>query len=105
MAQSLLPGMPAAGQGEQVLGGDAARLSSKVAKAEARRQLAPAPDSAFNFRPAVRRLHITSEPNVWQAGPMRHKISSLKSISLSVRGQSSVSALHRTAAEKRRGCG
>ena len=37
------------------LGGLAARLASKVAKAEARlASLAPAPDSALNFRPAVR---------------------------------------------------
>lgn len=45
--------MPGAGEQDQPLAGNAARLSSKVAKAEARRGLAPAPDSALNFRPAV----------------------------------------------------
>ncbi len=37
----------------QSLGGLAARLASKVAKAEARQGMAPAPESALNFRPAV----------------------------------------------------
>ena len=35
------------------MGGLAARLSSKVARAEARQDLPPAPESALNFRPAV----------------------------------------------------
>ena len=53
IAQHLLPdGDSAIGSG-QPLGGLAARLSSKVAKAEARQDLPPAPESALNFRPAV----------------------------------------------------
>ena len=54
IAQHLLPGALPGEEQDQPLAGNAARLSSKVAKAEARRGLAPAPDSAFNFRPAVR---------------------------------------------------
>ena len=53
IAQHLLPdGDSAIGSG-QPLGGLAARLSSKVARAEARQDLPPAPESALNFRPAV----------------------------------------------------
>ena len=53
IAQHLLPdGDSAMGSG-QPLGGLAARLSSKVARAEARQDLPPAPESALNFRPAV----------------------------------------------------
>jgi hypothetical protein len=54
IAQHLLPSMPGVVEQDQPLAGNAARLFFKVAKAEARRGLAPAPDSAFNFRPAVR---------------------------------------------------
>ncbi|CAL8466123.1 g5659 [Coccomyxa elongata] len=53
IAQHVLPGALPGDEQDQPLAGNAARLSSKVAKAEARRGLPPAPDSAFNFRPAV----------------------------------------------------
>ena len=56
VAQRLLPSGEG-GQGSgQHLGSLAARLSSKVARAEARQGMAPAPESALNFRPAVSRL-------------------------------------------------
>jgi hypothetical protein len=52
--------LPGPGQEEEgTLRGAAARLASKVAKAEARlASLAPAPDSALNFRPAVRAVWV-----------------------------------------------
>lgn len=40
----------------QPLGSLAARLAAKVAKAEARQGMVPAPESALNFRPAVSAL-------------------------------------------------
>ena len=54
--QGLLPSGEGRQGSGQHLGGLAARLSSKVARAEARQGMAPAPESAFNFRPAVSRL-------------------------------------------------
>ena len=45
------------GSGEP-LAGLVARLASKVAKAEARQGLVPAPESALNFRPAVSHLFL-----------------------------------------------
>ena len=53
IAQHLLPNGDSASGSGQPLGGLAARLSSKVARAEARQDLPPAPESALNFRPAV----------------------------------------------------
>ena len=58
VAAHLGPGAPGTPSEDGSLGGLAARLASKMAKAEARlASLAPAPDSAFNFRPAVGACH------------------------------------------------
>lgn len=55
LEEHLEPGAAGTPPEPAALGGLAARLASKVAKAEARlASLAPAPDSALNFRPAVR---------------------------------------------------